>query len=246
MSSHSKPGKSLVASRRRFPNQYFGLQHVSKAFGSAVVLDDVTFEINQGSTVCIMDCNGAGKIIFHLLMGFLNPDAGRVISAGKDITNCSADQIDAIHRKVTIVFQDGTVFNHLACDKADRITNRIHLARYEENDRWASIEEALAEAPEAVLLDHSMAEGMLARTRRFEALLLRRKAEGTLTSIVITRDIRFARRISDQILFLDRGKALFAGTVYEMMRSVSQSDRAPVYSSKPELSVSRIQLRKSV
>jgi len=54
------------------------------------VLNDVSFAVMPGETMCIMGRSGVGKsVCLRLIMGFLKPDAGRVIAAEKDITNYS-------------------------------------------------------------------------------------------------------------------------------------------------------------
>ena len=61
---------------------YIEFKHVSKAFGENRVLDDVSFEVRDGETVCILGRSGVGKSVsLHNIMGFLKPDAGRVIVA---------------------------------------------------------------------------------------------------------------------------------------------------------------------
>jgi ABC-type multidrug transport system fused ATPase/permease subunit len=93
---------------------YLEFEQVSKSFGSNPVLDYVSFTVMRGETLCIMGRSGVGKsVCLRILMGFLKPDSGRVIAAGEDITDYSEDQLDRIHWKVTIVLQDGGLFDSL-------------------------------------------------------------------------------------------------------------------------------------
>jgi phospholipid/cholesterol/gamma-HCH transport system ATP-binding protein len=93
---------------------YFAFKGVSISFGSNRVLDDVTFEVARGETVCVMGRSGLGKsVCLELLMGFLKPDSGSVIVAGRDITNISEDDLERIHKKVTMVFQNDALFDSL-------------------------------------------------------------------------------------------------------------------------------------
>ena len=96
------------------PDPYIDFQHVSKAFGDNHVLDDVSFEVFPGETVCILGRSGVGKSVsLHHIMGFLKPDSGHVIVAGEDITNFSEEQLEPIRKKVTMVFQNGALFDSL-------------------------------------------------------------------------------------------------------------------------------------
>src|SRR6202046_5976918 len=93
---------------------YIEFRDVSKAFGDKVVLDRVSFSVMPGETVCILGRSGVGKSVsLQILMGFLTADSGRVIVAGEDITNFSEVQLEAIRKKVTMVFQNGALFDSL-------------------------------------------------------------------------------------------------------------------------------------
>src|SRR5499427_2905467 len=93
---------------------YIQFRDVSKAFGDNVVLDHVSFEVNPGETVCILGRSGVGKSVsLHHIMGFLKPDSGRVIVADQDITDYSEEQLEHVRKKVTMVFQNGALFDSL-------------------------------------------------------------------------------------------------------------------------------------
>src|SRR6266581_9625220 len=93
---------------------YIEFRDVSKAFGDNVVLDHVTFDVLPAETVCILGRSGVGKSVsLHHIMGFLKPDAGRVIVAGQDITDYTELQLELIRKKVTMVFQNGALFDSL-------------------------------------------------------------------------------------------------------------------------------------
>src|SRR6201982_2982297 len=93
---------------------YIEFRDVSKAFGDNVVLEHVSFDVLPGETVCILGRSGGGKSVsLHNIMGFLKPDSGRVIVAGEDITDYTEEQLERIRKKVTMVFQNGALFDSL-------------------------------------------------------------------------------------------------------------------------------------
>src|SRR5882757_2465450 len=93
---------------------YIEFREVSKAFGEKAVLDRVSFNVVPGETVCILGRSGVGKSVsLQLLMGFLKADSGQVIVAGEDVTDASEIQMEAIRKKVTMVFQNGALFDSL-------------------------------------------------------------------------------------------------------------------------------------
>src|SRR5690348_14083586 len=93
---------------------YIVFHDVSKSFGERKVLDSVSFDVLPGETVCILGRSGVGKSVsLHHIMGFLKPDAGRVVVAYQDITEATEAQLEQIRKKVTMVFQNGALFDSL-------------------------------------------------------------------------------------------------------------------------------------
>ena len=99
-------------------DHYFEFRKVCKAFGDNDVLKDVSFFVNQGETAVILGRSGVGKSVsLKLLLGFLQPDSGQIIVAGKDVTAWSEKQFSEIRRRVTMVFQSGALFDSLTVEE---------------------------------------------------------------------------------------------------------------------------------
>src|SRR5882724_2215497 len=93
---------------------YVEFQHVYKAFGDHKILEDVGFQVYPGETLCILGRSGVGKSVsLHHIMGFLKPDSGRVVVAHEDITDYGEEELERIRKKVTMVFQNGALFDSL-------------------------------------------------------------------------------------------------------------------------------------
>ena len=228
---------------------YIEFEHVSKAFGDNRVLDDVSFFVLPGETLCILGRSGVGKSVsLHHIMGFLKPDAGRIVVAFEDITNYSEEQMEAIRKKVTMVFQNGALFDSLTVGEnvAFPLRERGDLAETqifqivdgllemvgvkEMRDllpsdlstgmkRSVAIARALAAQPECVLYDEptTMVDPLMAQL--LGDLIKKLKAQLHLTSIVVTHDMRLAKKLADRVVFLHEGRAVFFGTYPEMERS---------------------------
>src|SRR3954470_10991047 len=94
---------------------YIEFSDVSKSFGSNCVLDHVNFFVMPAETLCILGRSGVGKSVsLHSIMGFLKPDSGRVSVAYEDITNYTEHEMERIRKKVTMVFQNGALFDSLS------------------------------------------------------------------------------------------------------------------------------------
>lgn len=94
---------------------------VSKKFGSAIALDNISFEIKQGEFVFIVGPSGAGKsTLLRILTKEVSPSSGRVIVGNVDITKLKDRDVPHLRKKVGVIFQDfkllddRTVFENVA------------------------------------------------------------------------------------------------------------------------------------
>jgi phospholipid/cholesterol/gamma-HCH transport system ATP-binding protein len=226
---------------------YIAFEHVFKAFGDFCVLQDVSFFVNAGETLCILGRSGVGKSVsLQQLMGFYKPDSGRILVAGDDITQFDENQMQAVRRKVTMVFQNGALFDslsirenvafplrendHLDEDQIQQIVSGLlemvgvtaasadQLPSYLSTGmkRSVAIARALAAQPQAILYDEPTTMVDPLIARLMGDLIQKLKHQLKLTSIVVTHDMRFAQRLADRVLFLHEGKARFFGTLEEM------------------------------
>lgn len=223
--------------------------HVSIAFGDHVVLDDVSFSVTRGETLCILGRSGVGKSVsLRLLMGFLKADSGSIRVDGEEITGLNEEGMRAIRKRVTMVFQNGALFDSLSVrenvafplrehgglaeDQLDQLVERlIGLVGAEDvvdvlpaslstgRKRAVAIARALAAQPEIVLYDEPTTMVDPLIARRLGTLIQRLKHQLGFTSIVVTHDMRFAERLANTVLFLDAGKARFFGPLQDFLAS---------------------------
>src|SRR5450631_2485659 len=230
------------------PEPYIDFQHVSKAFGDNHVLQDVSFDVLPGETVCILGRSGVGKsVALQNIMGFLKPDQGRIIVDHEDITDYSEEQMEHIRKKVTIVFQNGALFDSLSVGENVAFPLRERRDMDEEQiyqivdgllemvgvkdmrdqlpsdlstgmKRSVAIARALAARPECILYDEptTMVDPLMAQL--LGDLIKRVKIQLHLTSVVVTHDMRLAKKLADRVVFLYEAKALFFGTYADMER----------------------------
>jgi phospholipid/cholesterol/gamma-HCH transport system ATP-binding protein len=225
---------------------YIEFKNVSKSFGDHLVLDDVSFFVMPGETVCILGRSGVGKsVTLSHIMGFLRPDSGRVFVAQEDITDFTEAQMEEIRKRVTMVFQNGALFDSLTVGEnvAFPLRERQNMSEeqiYQVVDglldmvgvkqmrdllpsdlstgmkRSVAIARALSARPECVLYDEptTMVDPLMAQL--LGDLIKRLKIQLHLTSVVVTHDMRLAKKVADRIVFLHEAKVLFFGTYPEM------------------------------
>jgi len=153
--------------------------------------------------------------------------------------------MQSVRQKVTMVFQNGALFDSISVGEnvafplrergdlsedqmqqvAHGLLEMVGVAGMEQMlpsdlstgmKRSVAIARALASQPEAILYDEptTMVDPLMGHL--LGELIARLKTQLHLTSIVVTHDMRFAKRLADRIVFLHEGKARFFGTVEEM------------------------------
>ncbi len=227
---------------------YIQFSHVSKAFGENRVLDDVSFEVNPAETVCILGRSGVGKSVsLQHILGFLKPDSGRITVAHEDITDYGEGDLERIRKKVTMVFQSGALFDSLTVgenvafplrerkdlseDQIFQIVNGLlemvgvkEMAEQFPSElstgmkRSVAIARALSSQPECVLYDEptTMVDPLMAQL--LGDLMKRLKLQLHLTSVVVTHDMRLAKKLADRVVFLHESRVLFFGSYPDMER----------------------------
>ena len=181
-------------------------------------------------------------------MGFLKPDSGHILVAGEDITGFNEEQMQAVRRKVTMVFQNGALFDSLSVGENVAFPLRDRKGLVEDQiqqivrgllemvgvagmtdllpsdlstgmKRSVAIARALSAEPEAILYDEPTTMVDPLIAHLLGDLIQKLKRQLRLTSIVVTHDMRFAQRLADRVLFLHQGKAHFFGTMEQMKAS---------------------------
>ena len=214
---------------------------VSISFDGRPVIEDVSFSVNRGQTLCILGRSGVGKSVsLRMIMGFLKPDSGSIQIEGQEITTLGEEGMRAIRKRVTMVFQNGALFDSMSVrenvafplrergglddEQIDQIVNRLIVLVGAEDvtealpaslstgrKRAVAMARALAAQPEIVLYDEPTTMVDPLIARRLGGLIQRLKHQLGFTSIVVTHDTRFARQLADTVLFLNQGSALFFG-----------------------------------
>jgi phospholipid/cholesterol/gamma-HCH transport system ATP-binding protein len=224
-------------------------KHVSMWFGERKVLDNVSFYVNRGETLCILGRSGVGKSVsLRILLGFLKPQVGSIRVDGQEINQYTEEEMQVIRRRITMVFQNGALFDSLTVrenvafplrerggqeeDQVQQVVDRL-LGLVGADDvpdalpaslstgrrRAVAIARALASQPEVVLYDEPTTMVDPIIARRLGGLIQRLKQQLGFTSIVVTHDMRFAERLADTVLFLDEGRAAFFGPLKDFMAS---------------------------
>ena len=207
-----------------------------KSFGELQVLKGVSETIEKGEVVSIIGPSGGGKSTFLWCLNLLEkPERGQIFFEGKEITGKHVD-IDTHRQKMGMVFQHFNVFPHLtvaenitmapvllkrktqaeANDMAKELLKRVGLLeKYDEmpaklsggQKQRLAIVRALAMEPDVMLFDEPTSA--LDPEMVGEVLdVIKGLVSTGMTSVIVTHEMRFAREVSDRVLFMAEGNIL--------------------------------------
>ena len=216
-------------------------RNLRKGFGLQPVLDGVSFRIENGESVAIIGRSGCGKsVLLKQLIGLLSPDAGEVLIDGESIGPMNERQLLRVRRKFGMVFQGAALFDSMtvAENVAFGLRRHEHLAEREIADRVAGILEmvdlpgteaknpaelsggmrkrvglarAIVYEPQIVLYDEPTTGLDPIVADSIDQLMLRVRDRLKVTTVVVTHDMRTARRVGQRILMMHDKKIYASG-----------------------------------
>lgn len=205
------------------------LQGVSKRFGDAQAVREVSFEIREGEFFSMLGPSGCGKTTtLRMIAGFETPDTGRVFLRGEEVTGTPAN-----HRKVNMVFQQYALFPHMSVFDNVAFGLRVSKVRRDEirrrvleilkviglegmerrrpqqlsggQQQRVSLARALVNDPAAVLLDEPLGALDVKLRKQMQLELKRIQHELGTTFIHVTHDQEEALSMSDRIAVMNHG-----------------------------------------
>lgn len=217
-------------------------RHVTKRFGSRVVLDDVSVTIEKGETFVIIGQSGMGKtVMLRHIAGLLEPDDGEVLIDGVTMSNAAPRVRAQLRERIGLLFQSGALLNWLSVgenvglplsehrllppDEIDRIVDD-RLARLQLSDakykmpsdisggmrKRVGLARAIVKNPEIILYDEPTSGLDPVMSEVINQLILQLKRDFCVTSFVVTHDMRSAYTIADRIAMLYQGKLIQCDT----------------------------------
>ena len=184
------------------------VRHLRKTFNSTSVLKDISFSVGSGEVIVIVGPSGCGKsTLLRCINGLEHADGGEILLNGS-IIHTNAKDMHLTRRRIGMVFQSYELFPHL---DVMALLKRVGLEGKEhalprtlsggQKQRIALVR-AMLMHPELLLLDEITAA--LDPEMVHEVLnVVLDLADGGMTMLIVTHEMRFAEAVADRILFLD-------------------------------------------
>lgn len=216
------------------------------AFGKKEILNDVSFEVQKGETLAVIGPSGSGKsTILRLLIGLLEPTAGKIFINNQDVASFDEDQWNLLRQKMGMVFQYSALFDFLTVGENVAFGLRQHTELSEEEiqkivaerleevglpgmqsaypaelsggmKKRVSLARATALQPEIVLYDEPTAGLDPIMSENINDLIVQTRESLGVTSILVTHDMNSVFKVADRIALLFDTRIAAIGTVQEM------------------------------
>lgn len=219
------------------------LKEVTKRYGDAIALDPTNLSVESGKTTVLIGPSGCGKsTLLRLIIRLIEPDSGSLEFDGKAVT---ANNIDALRRRVGYVIQEGGLFPHLTAranvllmahhigksgeEMHKQLLELSELTRFSENllprypgelsggqRQRVSLMRALMLSPELLLLDEPL--GALDPLVRASLQKDLKEIFTRLcqTVVFVTHDLAEAIYFADQIVLMNEGRIVQTGTITDL------------------------------
>jgi phospholipid/cholesterol/gamma-HCH transport system ATP-binding protein len=205
---------------------------LNKSFGAQSILEDVSFQIDPGESVVIIGRSGGGKsVLLKHVVGLLQPDSGSVLIDGENIVGMNERTLLRVRRKFGMVFQGAALFDSMTVAEnvafglrrhenlteveiAKRVAQTLELVDLPGTERKNPAElsggmrkrvglaRAIIYEPQIVLYDEPTTGLDPIVSDSIDKLIMRVRDRLKVTSIVVTHDMRSARRVGNHVMML--------------------------------------------
>ena len=222
---------------------------IEKSFGTQTVLKNVSFEVSEGESVAIIGRSGTGKsVLIKHLVGLLHPDAGGVFIEGENLVGMTERELLKVRCKFGMLFQGAALFDSMnvfeniafplrrygidneteISDRVEEVLNLVELpgvgAKMPSElsggqQKRVGLARAIVFHPKIILYDEPTSGLDPVVSDSIDQLMMRVRGEYHVTSIVITHDMRCARRMGQRIIYLVDGQVYIDAPACEVFNS---------------------------
>jgi len=215
------------------------IRDLHKSYGNIKVLDGIDLHVDKGKVACIIGPSGSGKsTLIRCINALTEFQQGSILVEGREINDPKLDKL-ALRRKVGMVFQQYNLFPHktalqnvmmapIHVLKQDRteverrarsLMAKVRLQGKENaypgelsggQQQRVAIARSLAMSPDVMLFDEVTA-ALDPETVKEVLVTIRELASDGMTCVLVTHEMKFARDVANQIVFIDHGRVVERG-----------------------------------
>jgi phospholipid/cholesterol/gamma-HCH transport system ATP-binding protein len=218
------------------------------SYVSRPVLKNISFSIRANEKVAILGGSGEGKTtVLKLILGLLQPDSGRILIEGEDITGKNEDELREFRMKFSIVFQEGALFDSLSVREnvAFCLREYSRMSEQEIDEKVRALLRKVGMEDAIDLMPEELSGGMHRRVAVMRSLaafepemflydeptggldpvnadivynLIAELSNEERGFVMVTHEVRAAVRAAERFLLLDKGRLIFDGGREELIK----------------------------
>ena len=222
---------------------------ISKAFGSNVVLEDVSLTVEEGENLVVFGQSGTGKsVLLKCIVGLLVPDSGEIFIEGVDVLNLKPSQLNDVRKDIGFLFQGAALydsmtvrenlefplirhFNFTPGEREEKVKSVLEKVSLEEAiDKMPSelsggmkkrigLARSIISEPKLMLYDVPTTGLDPITSKEISSLILELQKSLKMTSIVVTHDLLCAEIIADRAIMLNNAHVIFEGSINDFTSS---------------------------
>lgn len=225
------------------------IYNLTKRFGSNVILDNISIEVEAGENLIVFGRSGTGKsVLLKCIIGLLEPDNGEIFIRDKSITKLSIKELNKVRLSTSFLFQGAALYDSMSVrenlefplkkntelpqNEIDKkVINTLEMVSLEEAiDKMPSelsggmrkrvgLARAIITEPEIMFYDEPTTGLDPITSKEISELILNLQKKLNMTSIVVTHDLICAEIIADRAIFLRDARIAFEGTIKSLTES---------------------------
>ena len=212
------------------------VKNLKKSFKDKVILDDVSFKVEDGEILAVVGLSGAGKsTILKLICGLTKPDSGEIIVSPGDIAmvfqySALFDSLN-VYENIAFALKERKEFKNKYTEKQlkEIVAQKLKLVGLEGIEekmphelsggmqKRVSFARAIVTDPKTILYDEPTAGLDPVSSTMIEDYIVRLRDEFNPASVIVTHQLSTIQRCADKVIMLDNGNIVSEGTSMEVL-----------------------------
>lgn len=228
------------------------IQDLHKSFNNNLVLDSVSFSVDEAENMVVFGRSGTGKsVLLKCIIRLMEPDSGNISVDGRDVLQLNAKELNLLRKDIGFLFQGAALYDSMSVrenlefplkrnfelpqsDMDERVYKVLDAVSLEEAvDKMPSelsggmrkrigLARSIITNPNLMLYDEPTTGLDPITAKEISTLILELQQAYKMTSIIVTHDLLCAKIIADRAIVLEEGKIIHSGSIDELVSSDDQ------------------------